>query len=175
MSHDKRLVVIFVILTVISSLISQQLSGILQVYATESSPYQSGYDHGCDDAGRSESNKYINQPEKGPSFHTHEFMNGYYAGLNACASGGSDGDGGFDQQPSQPRQSGGINWEQLCDQYGGLVGVKSPCNELADGTRLTQKGETALACLLGGGVTLLSGLDPATKSAIFAAGEQYCP
>jgi hypothetical protein len=35
------------------------------------SPYASGYDHGCDDADISDrDNRYINQPEKGPSFHT---------------------------------------------------------------------------------------------------------
>lgn len=33
--------------------------------------YDSGYDHGCDDAGISNlGDRYINQPEKGPSFHT---------------------------------------------------------------------------------------------------------
>lgn len=81
------------------------------MYASESSPYDSGYDHGCDDAGRSESDKYINQPERGPSFHTNAFMDGYYAGLNACSSRGSNGGGGF-EQPSQPpsSQRRGIDW-----------------------------------------------------------------
>ena len=52
-----------------------------------SSPYDSGYDHGCDDAGISDSlEQYINQPEKGPSYHTSEFMDGYYAGLNSCST-----------------------------------------------------------------------------------------
>lgn len=45
-----------------------------------------GYDHGCNDASISDfSNRYINQPEKGPSFHTDEFMLGYDAGYNACS------------------------------------------------------------------------------------------
>jgi len=92
----RRLVVILMIMAVSSTLISQQLSGILQVYASESSPYDSGYDHGCDDAGRSESDKYINQPEKGPSFHTEEFMSGYYDGLNSCGGGGTNG---FEENP----------------------------------------------------------------------------
>jgi hypothetical protein len=36
------------------------------------------YDHGCDEAAISDpSDKYINQPERGPLFHTDEFMNGY--------------------------------------------------------------------------------------------------
>lgn len=56
-----------------------------------SSPYDSGYDHGCDDAGISDSSdRYINQPEKGPSYHTDEFMSGYYAGVAACSGNSSD-------------------------------------------------------------------------------------
>jgi hypothetical protein len=59
--------------------------------ALGSSPYDSGYDHGCDDAKISDpSDRYINQPEKGPSFHTDEFMNGYNDGYNACSSDGSN-------------------------------------------------------------------------------------
>jgi hypothetical protein len=43
--------------------------------ASSRSPYDSGYDHGCDDAKISDPNDiYINQPEKGTSFHTDEFM-----------------------------------------------------------------------------------------------------
>src|SRR5918996_1408013 len=98
MFHSKRLVVILMIAAIAGTLLSQQSNDTLQVYASESSPYDSGYDHGCDDAGRSESDKYINQPERGPSFHTNEFMNGYYAGLNACSGGGSDRGGGFEDQ-----------------------------------------------------------------------------
>ena len=72
-------------------IISQQLSTVLQVYASNDSPYNSGYDHGCDDAAISEpSERYINRPGKGPSFHTEEFMNGYYDGFDACSSGGND-------------------------------------------------------------------------------------
>jgi hypothetical protein len=49
------------------------------------SPYESGYVHGCDDARITDfSARYINQPEKGPNFHTDEFMRGYDAGYNAC-------------------------------------------------------------------------------------------
>ena len=96
MLRNKCLVTILLIIAIGGPLIALQLTGTLQkVYASESSPYDSGYDHGCDDAGRSESDKYINQPEKGPSFHTDEFMDGYYAGLNACADrGDNEGDEG---------------------------------------------------------------------------------
>jgi len=86
------------IVAVSSTLISQQLISTLQAYASESSPYDSGYHHGCDNAGRSESDKYINQPERGPSYHTEEFMSGYYDGLNRCGGSGSD---------ESPRDDGG--------------------------------------------------------------------
>lgn len=67
---------------------------ILQTQLTSASsisPYDSGYDHGCDDADISDpDDKYINQPGKGPGFHTKEFMRGYDEGYNACWSGSSD-------------------------------------------------------------------------------------
>src|SRR5215207_3689660 len=53
--------------------------------ASSKSPYESGYDHGCDDAKISDpDDRYINQPEKGPSFHTNEFMRGYNDGYDTC-------------------------------------------------------------------------------------------
>lgn len=59
----------------------------LPSYASGNDPYDSGYYHGCDDVGISDSSeRYINQPEKGPSFHTNAFMNGYYAGFDACSN-----------------------------------------------------------------------------------------
>ncbi|MPZ05705.1 MAG: hypothetical protein GEU26_04695 [Nitrososphaeraceae archaeon] len=52
-----------------------------------SGPFDSGYDHGCNDAAILDpSERYINQPEKGPSFHTDEFMQGYYDGYDACTN-----------------------------------------------------------------------------------------
>jgi hypothetical protein len=60
-------------------------------YASQDDPYESGYNHGCEDAGISDpSERYINQPGKGPSFHTGSFMNGYYDGFNACSDGVGD-------------------------------------------------------------------------------------
>jgi hypothetical protein len=54
-------------------------------------PYRSGYDHGCSDAKISDSSKrYINQPGKGPSFHTSEFMRGYNDGFESCHSDNND-------------------------------------------------------------------------------------
>lgn len=53
---------------------------------TTKSPFESGYGHGCSDVKISNfSDRYINQPGKGPSSHTDEFMRGYNAGYNACA------------------------------------------------------------------------------------------
>ena len=50
-----------------------------------SDPYDSGYNHGCKDARISDpSHRYINQPERGPSFHTDAFMQGYHDGYDAC-------------------------------------------------------------------------------------------
>lgn len=104
---NPRLVTLLMIIIVGSTVISQYSMNRSKVYASGGSPYDSGYDHGCDDAGRSESNKYINQPEKGPSFHTNEFMDGYYAGLNACSDGGGNGGENFEEnRPPQSSQSG---------------------------------------------------------------------
>lgn len=69
-------------------MISREQPAIPHVYASNESPYNSGYNHGCDDAGISNpSERYINQPGKGPLFHTEEFMSGYYNGFNACSDG----------------------------------------------------------------------------------------
>jgi hypothetical protein len=82
------------IITVPVLLIGSALAIQQSVYASESSPYDSGYDHGCDDADISDpDDRYINQPGKGPSFHTDEFMRGYNSGYNSCSSGGSSSDG----------------------------------------------------------------------------------
>ncbi|MGH9987193.1 MAG: hypothetical protein ACRD8W_24870, partial [Nitrososphaeraceae archaeon] len=55
------------------------------VYAS-SNAYDSGYGHGCDDAAISDpDDRYINQPGKGPSFHTGTFMRGYNDGFDACS------------------------------------------------------------------------------------------
>jgi hypothetical protein len=54
-------------------------------------PYRSGYNHGCSDAKISDSSKrYINQPGKGPSFHTSEFMRGYNDGFESCQADNND-------------------------------------------------------------------------------------
>lgn len=48
-------------------------------------PYRSGYNHGCSDAKISDpSKRYMNQPGKGPNYHTSEFMRGYNDGFDSC-------------------------------------------------------------------------------------------
>jgi hypothetical protein len=79
----------------------------LPSYASGNDPYDSGYDHGCDDAGISDSSeRYINRPEKGPAFHTDAFMNGYYFGFNACSGSdrGGTGDSDDDRDATQQQQ-----------------------------------------------------------------------
>ncbi len=94
----------------IAASISLSTPNIQSAYAD---PYDSGYYHGCDDAGISDSSeKYINQDEKGPSYHTDEFMDGYYAGVNACSSS---------YEYSAP-QSTSSNSESECDPVGGAIG-----------------------------------------------------
>jgi hypothetical protein len=181
-----------------SGLVTQQ--SIFSAYGSENpvssseaeSGYKKGYDRGCEDAS-------VSAYSPPPDFTTDVFQQGYEDGFNSCSNfdaetpqppssqepfqtGREGGDGGQpdEAQPYQepyypPPQSGGINWENLCNQYGHLVGIKDPCYEYASGTQLPEKGKTALVCLLGGGITLLASLDPATKAEIIALGQQYCP
>ena len=66
-------------------IVSAASLGIIQsAMATKGTPWQAGYDHGCSDAQLPFSARYINQPDKGPQFHTQEFMSGYRAGFSAC-------------------------------------------------------------------------------------------
>jgi hypothetical protein len=64
------------------SIISSSSSGY-----GKSDVYNSGYEHGCNDAGISDkASRYINQPEAGPSLNSDEFMHGYNDGFDACSS-----------------------------------------------------------------------------------------
>src|SRR4051812_10417988 len=77
------------------------------------SPYDSGYDHGCDDAGISDpSDRYINEPGKGASFHTGEFMQGYNAGYSNCSDDDSTTSGG---SPTATDRNGGESRASLVD------------------------------------------------------------
>ena len=53
--------------------------------ASSKSPYESGFDHGCEDVQIDDpEDRYINEPGKGKSHHTSEFNRGYDAGFEAC-------------------------------------------------------------------------------------------
>ena len=57
-----------------------------------SDAYDTGYAYGCNDAGISDpDNRYINQPGKGPPFHTISFMNGYNYGFYLCTGNSEPG------------------------------------------------------------------------------------
>src|SRR5687768_9120578 len=78
---------IFVLLVMIAISISIVPSSSVGSATTE--VYDNGYEHGCDDAGIvNPSDRYINQPGKGPSFHTNEFMDGYYTDFYECSNDG---------------------------------------------------------------------------------------
>jgi hypothetical protein len=111
-------------------------------FASSKSPYESGYDHGCDDAGISNpSDRYINQPEKGPSFHTSEFMNGYDSGFNAC---------GNSSYYEPPQQSNNDDRYSTSNEYSSNREDQevSFCSALQRGDYIAAEGALAL---LGGG------------------------
>jgi len=78
-----------------------------------SNAYDSGYNHGCDDAGISDpDDRYINQPEKGPPFHTETFMRAYNDGFGACSgtndnSSSSSASSSTSESESEPSSSQG--------------------------------------------------------------------
>jgi hypothetical protein len=83
------------IITAALIVISATSLGIFHNVMANGTPYQAGYNHGCDDAKISNvDDRYINQPDKGPSNHTPEFMSGYNAGFSACSNGSSPSSGG---------------------------------------------------------------------------------
>jgi hypothetical protein len=90
--ENRRKIIPISIVVLMAFLLAPQLQ---QANASSKSPYESGRDHGCDDAGISDvGDRYINQDEKGPSFHTNEFMRGYNNGFDDCSGTGSGGSGG---------------------------------------------------------------------------------
>jgi hypothetical protein len=61
---------------------------LVPISSSNKSPYESGYDHGCDDSEAED--RYINELGKGASFHTDEFMDGYRTGYRECKEGNSN-------------------------------------------------------------------------------------
>jgi hypothetical protein len=123
------------------------------INATSKSPYDSGYDHGCDDVDIFDpDDRYINQPGKGPGFHTDEFMRGYNDGYNACWSGSSNfdiGDGtdgcfneGYEDGSDEPFD---IDNYDKCGGSSGGPGNNEYYNGFIAGC-LSVKGNTAENC-----------------------------
>ena len=82
-NHKESNLTISVSLLVLKLLIIVNRIGQLIIYAA-SAP-TSGYSRGCSDSQISNlADRYINQPEKGPSFHSNAFMQAYHDGFNAC-------------------------------------------------------------------------------------------
>ena len=99
---------------------------IMPAYAS-SDAYDSGRDHGCDDARISDpSDRYINQPEKGPSFHTGAFMDGYNAGFSACSTSSSGSSGGGNGGHYDDDDDEG--WNDSCRDAGFKDGQDHPFN-----------------------------------------------
>lgn len=121
---------------------------LLGAFASSKSPYESGYDHGCDDAGISDpSNRYINQPEKGPSFHTSEFMNGYNNGYDSC-SNDFNSERTYQYDSSAQSRSQGTTIEDLCNQYHNALQLNGPCSDYVQGNELQGPGAFFIACNL---------------------------
>jgi hypothetical protein len=96
--ENRRKIIPISIVVLMAFLLAPQLQ---QANASSKSPYESGRGHGCDDAGISDvGDRYINQDEKGPSFHTNEFMRGYNNGYDDCSGSGSHDDRSNDRGTS---------------------------------------------------------------------------
>ena len=112
-AHNKKSNNVVLISILIASMILT-ITSSLSVYAS-SDAYDSGYGHGCDDAGISDpDDRYYNQPEKGPSFHTDAFNRGYDDGFNACSSSSSDNGGGSDDRDERARSTEILSNGQDC-------------------------------------------------------------
>ena len=98
-----------IILSILALMFTIQSHGIYATSNDDDDAYDSGPDHGCDDAKISDpDDRYINQPEKGPSFHTGAFMDGYHAGYNSCGGGSernSNDDSNSNSNSNQNRQA----------------------------------------------------------------------
>ena len=80
---------------------------------------------------------YINQPGKGPSFHTKEFVNGYNDGYLACSGGKSSYDQGYDRGFNNAKHNIGFSQKILdshSEAYGNgyTKGWNDGCNKSMD-------------------------------------------
>ncbi len=128
------------------------LSPLSSVQGSKASPYDSGYDHGCDDAGISDpSERYINQDEKGPSYHTGEFMSGYYEGFNSCQDSTNEDEDSYttnEDEDSYTTPTQGSTIEDACNENYGLLGLSQPCDYYVEGNTIKQPGYNYIFCKL---------------------------
>ena len=120
------------------------------------SAHTSGYIHGCSDAQISNpADRYINQPEKGPGFHTGTFIQAYNEGFNACSgnpnsqstSGGNFG--GATKEPSGIYYED-LDWWGICNNSLVRSYISQPCETLVtpDHRALTSQGKVVLEGVL---------------------------
>jgi hypothetical protein len=84
--NNKHLVFTTIVVLLNTTLIISAITfPVFTVKAYTESPYNSGYDHGCNDIKISNTDdRYIHQPGKGPPYHSDSFMNGYHNGFDSC-------------------------------------------------------------------------------------------
>lgn len=137
----------FSAILIVASVAASQMELVI---ASSKSPYDSGRDHGCDDAEISdEDDRYISQQGKGESFHTDEFMDGYHAGFDDC-SGGDDSDGSGGDTSSSDRGDGGSSQgkktiEDYCIQYL-IIKSDEECHRMVEGNDIKAPGLVYLLC-----------------------------
>jgi hypothetical protein len=115
------------------SIISSSSSGY-----GKSDVYNSGYEHGCNDAGISDkASRYIIQPEAGPSLNSDEFMHGYSDGFDTCSSS-NDNSNMEDENNTMCEDYGNCEddgWidDNTTNPYGDLVDRPDRCVSPIDG------------------------------------------
>lgn len=89
---------------------------------TKKVSFDSGYGHGCSDAKIAiDSQRYISQAGKGPTYHTSDFMEGYYQGFDYCST---------TTENNVPYKSG---YQHGCDDADIDDGSKRYINQLGNG------------------------------------------
>jgi hypothetical protein len=146
------------------------LISIPGVYASIDDPYDSGYNHGCDDADLDPGDRYISEPGKGPSYHTERFMDGYNDGFDRCRNDKSSSGSGSDfigrnfgesgDESGERYYDGVLDWGEACNDLDNFI--SEPCDDLvtSDGLALTAEGKATLeriACQGGALVGILAG------------------
>jgi hypothetical protein len=165
-------------LTIFISLVGS----ITSVFASNEDPYDSGYNHGCDDADLDAEDRYINEPGKGPSHHTERFMDGYNDGFDACgdnnSNSGSDSDfigrnfGESGDESGECYYDGVLNWGKACNDLDNFI--SEPCDDLvtSDGLALTAEGKEVLERVACQGGALVSAV--LTSNVIALLGAASC-